>query len=127
MRSSSTPRSRGGPTRARSIKVGWSAYLTNSVGLDRLNSVVHISLRGNGEQATPGWPSSPKIEMYRANWLAAPDLAAQQAICRQIQAQAFEDGPYYPIGTFLQPTAYRRDMIPGMNERFATFWNVRPS
>lgn len=74
--------------------------MTNWVGLDRLNPVVHISSRGNGEQAAPGWPSSPKIGIYRANWLAAPDLAAQQAICRQIQAQAFENGPYYPIGAF---------------------------
>ncbi len=105
---------------------GWSAYVTNWVGLDWLNPAVHISLRGNGEAAAPGWPSSPRIEALRTAWLAAPDLAAQQAICRDIQAQAFEDVPYYPIGAFLQPTAYRRDQIAGLNDGFATFWNVRP-
>ena len=106
---------------------GWSAYVTNWVGLDWLNPAVHISLRGNGEAAAPGWPSSPKIEALRTQWFAAPDLAAQQAICRQIQLQAFEDVPYYPIGAFLQPTAYRKDMITGLNDGFATFWNVRPA
>ena len=81
---------------------------------------------GTGEAAAPGWPSSPKIEALRTQWFAAPDLAAQQAICRQIQLQAFEDVPYYPVGAFLQPTAYRNDKITGLNEGFATFWNVRP-
>lgn len=105
---------------------GWSAYVTNWVGLDWLNPAVHISLRGNGEAAAPGWPTSAKIEELRTQWLAAPGLAAQQAICRQIQMQAFEDVPYYPVGAFLQPTAYRSDKITGLNEGFATFWNVRP-
>ena len=105
---------------------GWSAYVTNWVGLDWLNPAVHISLRGNGEAAAPGWPTSPAIEALRTQWLAAPDLPAQQAICRQIQIQAFQDVPYYPVGAFLQPTAYRNDKITGLNEGFATFWNVRP-
>ena len=106
---------------------GWSAYVTNWVGLDWLNPAVHISLRGNGEAAAPGWPSSPAIEALRDKWFAAPDLPAQQAICRDIQVQAFQDVPYYPLGAFLQPTAYRTDMITGLNEGFATFWNVRPA
>ncbi len=105
---------------------GWSAYVTNWVGLDWLNPAVHISLRGNGAAAAPGWPSSPRIEALRDQWLAAPDLARQQAICRDIQAQAFEDVPYYPVGAFLQPTAYRTDRVAGVNTGFATFWNVRP-
>ncbi len=105
---------------------GWSAYVTNWVGLDWLNPAVHISLRANGEAAAPGWPSSPALEALRVQWLAAPDLAAQQAICRRMQLQAFEDVPYYPLGAFLQPTAYRNDRITGLNEGFATFWNVRP-
>ena len=118
-----TRRARKGPV----SDGGWSCYVTNWVGLDWLNPAVHISLRGNGENAAPGWPSSPRIEALRDQWLTAPDLAAQQALCRDIQQQAFEDVPYYPLGAFLQPTAYRPDAITGLNEGFATFWNVRPS
>ena len=105
---------------------GWSAYVTNWVGLDWLNPAVHISMRGNGEAAAPGWPTSPGIEAGREQWLSAPDLAAQQAVCRGIQEQAFTDVPYYPLGAFLQPTAYRTDAITGLSDGFATFWNVRP-
>ena len=118
-----TRRNRKGPV----SDGGWSAYVTNWVGLDWLNPAVHISLRGNGEAAAPGWPSSPRIEELRKQWLAAPDLAAQQAICREIQLQAFQDVPYYPLGAFLQPTAYRPAAITGLLEGFPTFWNVRPA
>ncbi len=118
-----TRRNRKGPV----SDGGWSAYVTNWVGLDWLNPAVHISLRGNGEAAAPGWPSSPRIEALRDQWLSAPDLAAQQAICRDVQLQAFQDVPYYPLGAFLQPTAYRPGAIAGLNEGFATFWNVRPA
>ena len=118
-----TRRNRKGPV----SDGGWSAYVTNWVGLDWLNPAVHISLRGNGEAAAPGWPSSPRIESLRDQWLAAPDLAAQQAICRDIQQQAFQDVPYYPLGAFLQPTAYRPATVSGLAEGFPTFWNVRPT
>ena len=106
---------------------GWSAYVTNWVGLDWLNPAVHISLRGNGQAAAPGWPSSPRIEALREEWLGAPDLPAQQAICRDIQQQAFIDVPYYPLGAFVQPTAFRTDKVAGISDGFPTFWNVRPA
>lgn len=32
--------------------------------------------------------------------------------------------PYYPLGHYLQPTAYRSNLT-GFVEGFATFWNVR--
>jgi len=56
-----TRRNRRGPV----ADSGWSAYVTNWVGLDWLNPAVHIPLRGNGDTAAPGWPSSPRIEALR--------------------------------------------------------------
>ena len=44
----------------------------------------------------------------RSQWLAASELAEQQRICREIQAVAFEEIPYIPIGLYKQPTAYRK-------------------
>ena len=63
----------------------------------------------------------------RERWLAAPDEAARKAICRDIQVQAFEDVPFYPLGAYRQPTAYRPGMVTGLQEGFPTFWNVRPA
>jgi peptide/nickel transport system substrate-binding protein len=103
---------------------GWSAFVTNWAGTDWLNPAGHIALRGNGEAGYAGWASMPRIEELREAWFRAPDEAAQQAICRDIQLEAMREVPYYPLGQYMQPTAHRTS-ITGVLDGFATFWNVR--
>ncbi len=103
---------------------GWSAFVTNWVGTDWLNPAGHIALRGNGDAGYGGWANMPRIEALRDAWFQAPDLAAQQAICRDIQVEAMREVPYYPLGQYLQPTVFRSNLT-DVNEGFATFWNVR--
>jgi peptide/nickel transport system substrate-binding protein len=105
---------------------GWSAFITNWVGLDWLNPAVHAPLRGAGEAGYAGWATIPRLEELRTAWLSAPDLPAQQAICREMQEVAVRETCYYPLGEYLQPTAYRSN-ITGVLDGFATFWNVRRS
>jgi len=102
---------------------GWSVFQTSWSGTDQLNPAVHVFLRGNGRDAAPGWPSSPTLEAMRGEWFAARDLAAQQAVARRMQVQAFEDLPYIPLGQQFQQSAYRaelRGVLPGL----PVFWNV---
>jgi peptide/nickel transport system substrate-binding protein len=86
---------------------GWNAYCTALQGTDALWPACHRYLL-----APPGWPSSPKIEALRDQWLDAPDVTAQRKIAAEIQAQAFIDVPYFPLGTFYPSTAFRSDLIP---------------
>lgn len=85
---------------------------------------MNLLLRANGDAAWAGWPSSPELEALRAQWLDAPGPASQQALARQIQARAFEDLPYIPLGQFFQPTAYRR-AFGGVLKGPTVFWNIR--
>ncbi|WP_316188593.1 ABC transporter substrate-binding protein [Bradyrhizobium sp. SZCCHNS1054] len=103
---------------------GWSAAVGNWQGIDWLNPAGNTNLRGEGAVAC--WYRSEKMGALRSQWLAAPDLAEQQRICREIQALAFEEIPYYPIGLYKQPTAYRKS-ITGVLDGTAVFWNVRPA
>lgn len=103
---------------------GWSGFVTNWAGMDWMNPAGHIALRGAGEAGYPGWATIPRLEELRNAWFAAPDLAAQQAICRDMQLEALREVPYYPLGQYLQPTAYRSN-ITGVLDGFATFWNLR--
>ena len=103
---------------------GWNLFNTGFSGLDFFTPASHLPLRGNGKSAWFGWPTMPKIEELRNAWFDAPDLAAQKKIGVEIQTQAFEDVPYYPLGLSHLPTAYRAD-ITGMLEGFVLFWNVR--
>jgi peptide/nickel transport system substrate-binding protein len=103
---------------------GWNLLCIGATGFDTFTPATHLSLRGNGKGAGYGWPNDPKIEALRENWLNEPDLATQQKIAREIQVQAFQEVPYFPVGLSRQPTAFRPDMI-GVLEGFALFWNVR--
>ena len=105
---------------------GWSVFHTYWSGLDMLNPAVNASLRGNGRAAGRGWPTAPKLEALRTQWLEASDLAQQKAVAAQIQEQAFVDVPYIPLGQVLVPTVHRT-AITGLLNGFSLFWNVRPS
>ena len=92
---------------------GWSTLCTYSVGYDNLTPAVSSSLNAVGRAGLLGWATSPALVAARLKWFDAPDLAAQQAICRTIQTQFLQDLPYVPTGQFLQPTAYR-DTLQGI-------------
>ena len=103
---------------------GWSAFFTTFTGIDMANPAINQALRGNGTAGWFGWPTAPKLESLRDAWFAAPDLASQQRIAADIQAQAFIDVPFLPLGEFLQPTVQRRDLKGTLNG-MPLFWNVR--
>lgn len=103
---------------------GWSAFFTFGGGLDFASPAGHLGLRGNGTNGWIGWPNSPELEALRDAWFDAPDLAAQQAIGRRIQAQAMQDVPMVPLGQYFLATAHRRNLT-GMLQGAPLFWNIR--
>ena len=103
---------------------GWNLFCTGFSGLDWFTPASHLPLRGNGKSAWFGWPDDPKMEALRDAWFSAPDLPAQKKIGVEMQLQAFDNVPFYPLGSAQSPTAYRKD-ITGVPEGFVIFWNVR--
>src|SRR5712692_8572961 len=103
---------------------GWSAGVGNWQGIDWLNPAGNSNLRGDSK--APGWYKSEKMGALRSQWLVASNVADQQRICREIQALSFEEVPYFPIGQYKQPTAYRSS-ITGILDGTAVFWNVKPT
>ena len=103
---------------------GWSIFGSMWGGYDWYSPAGDAVLRGNGQNAWFGWPTAPKLEALRDQWLHAPDMASQKAIAAQIQLQAFQDVPALPVGLYYQPVAYRNtlaDMLKGL----ILFTNVR--
>ena len=103
---------------------GWNLTISGFPSLDFLTPATHAALRGNGKGAWPGWPDDPKIEALREAWFDAQDLAEQKRIAVDIQLQAFQSVPFWPLGLAQLATAFRHD-ITGVLEGFAKFWNVR--
>jgi peptide/nickel transport system substrate-binding protein len=105
-------------------KGGWHMFASFTGGYDMSTPATAQLLRGNGASAYNGWPTAPKLEALRDAWLAADDLPTQQALAKQIQAQAFIDVPYLPLGSYFQPTAYKADLT-DMQTGLIQFTGVR--
>ena len=103
---------------------GWSVFFTTLTGLDLSSPASNLALRGNGAGAWFGWPTAPKLEALRNQWLATPDEAGQKQIAAEIQQQAFVDVPFLPLGEFFQPTVQRKELVDTLTG-MSLFWNVR--
>jgi peptide/nickel transport system substrate-binding protein len=103
---------------------GWSIFGSMWGGYDWYSPAGDAALRGNGADAWFGWPTAPKLEALRDQWLHAPDMASQKAIAREIQMQALQDVPCLPVGLYYQPVAYRNDLT-DMLKGLILFTNVR--
>jgi peptide/nickel transport system substrate-binding protein len=111
-------------SRAAPDRGGWNVFITTFTGADMANPAGNLALRGNGTDAWFGWPTAPNLEALRSQWLAAEDLPTQQAIAARIQAQAFIDVPFLPLGQFFQPTVWRKSLQGGLTG-MPLFWNLR--
>jgi peptide/nickel transport system substrate-binding protein len=103
---------------------GWNAHCTFTAGFDLINPGSNQSLNATGRAGFVGWPTSPRLTSLRKAWFDAPDLAAQQAICRDIQLQFFQDVPYVPLGQFFQAIAHRNSVRGIPKGAFTLFYNV---
>ena len=64
-----------------------------------------------------------RVEALRTAWMDA-ESALQPALAGQMQAAAFDELPYIPLGQFFQQTAYRRELT-GMLKGPTMFWNIQ--
>jgi peptide/nickel transport system substrate-binding protein len=99
---------------------GWNLYCIGSPGLLGFTPATHYALLGDGS----GRPNDPKMQELREAWFNSPDAAVRKKIAEQMQLQAFENVPHYPLGLVYGPTAFQPD-ITGTLEGFPIFWNVR--
>ena len=104
---------------------GWCASADGMAGVAANDPALIANLHTVGRNGgTYGWPDIPEVETLRNRYLAAPDLAARQSICRDIQRLCFAEVPYIPAGIVQQPTAYRR-VLTGVLRGLPLFWNLQ--
>jgi peptide/nickel transport system substrate-binding protein len=106
-------------------KGGWNSFCTTYEGLSVATPASHFPIRGNGFDGWFGWPTSPRIEALRDAWFDAPDLAAQKAICEQIQLLVWQEVPFIPLGQWFIPTAMRTNLVDVVKAPFPIFWGAR--
>jgi peptide/nickel transport system substrate-binding protein len=108
-----------------SSKGGWNSFCTTWGGLNVSNPGSHYPLRGNGNGGWFGWPTDPQMEALRDKWFDAPTLPEQQAVCKDMQALAFQNLPFFPTGQWFTPTGYRDNLTGFVKAGFMLFWGVK--
>ena len=105
-------------------KGGWHMFAAFSGGWDMSNPGCHQLMRGNGAGAYNGWPTLPKLEALRDEWLFAEDTPTRLVLARKMQEQALQDVPYLPLGSYQQPVAYKADLT-GVSKGLVQFTGLR--
>ena len=106
-------------------KGGWSVHHTWGPSTIRQTPVEHSQIRGQGAKGWFGWYDDAEMERLTRAFVEAPTIAERDSVADTIQRRAFETVPSVPLGTFIIPTAYRRNLT-GMIEATGPFmWNIR--
>ena len=103
---------------------GWNIFHTSWAGVDVAGPALHLPLRTHGAPAWAGWPEDPQIEALRNQFLEAPNPQEATRIAAALHARAFESVPFVPLGQFIQPTAFRRNIQGIANAPVPYFWGV---
>jgi len=103
---------------------GWNIFYTYLGGFGNISPGPNIAIRGSGGNAWFGWPTDPVMEALRDAWFAAPDLAIQQKICRDMQSHFWQNPAYVPLGMYDQPTAFH-NYLQDVHDGWPQFYGVR--
>jgi peptide/nickel transport system substrate-binding protein len=103
---------------------GWSIFYTSLGGMWNISPGPNLALRASSDDAWFGWPRDPKMEALRDAWFDAPDLEAQQKICREMQEEFWQNPSYVPLGMWYQPTGFRSD-LEDVRDGWPQFYGVR--
>jgi peptide/nickel transport system substrate-binding protein len=103
---------------------GWSLFHTSASTAEYISPAAHLGLRSDGRAAWAGWPTDPKMEELRKQWIFAPSAEAQLKIGAEIEQEAFTSVPYVPLGQYNVPTAYRRTITDVLRSSAPLFWNL---
>ena len=105
-------------------KGGWNIFYTYLGGMGNISPGPDIAIRASGADAWFGWPTDPGMESLREAWFDAPDLEAQQKICRDMQEHFWQNPLYVPLGMYDQPTGFR-SYLQDVRDGWPQFYGVR--
>jgi peptide/nickel transport system substrate-binding protein len=103
---------------------GWNIFYTYLGGFGNISPGPNIAIRGTGTKAWFGWPTDDEMEKLRDAWFEAPNLAAQQKICADMQAHFWQNPGYVPLGMYDQPTAFHT-YLQDVRDGWPQFYGVR--
>jgi peptide/nickel transport system substrate-binding protein len=105
-------------------KGGWSLFPAGYPAAEYRDPIFASNMRGNGADAWFGWPADPVTEEMRTTWMDSNDPAARKRLDEAYQMRAFETVPFIPLGQYLPPAAWRRNLTGMLKGATPVFWNI---
>jgi peptide/nickel transport system substrate-binding protein len=103
---------------------GWAMFHTWHAGADTINPAPYHAIRGNGDKAWFGWPTSPEVETEVYAWFDAKNLDGEKAAMRRLNKAALDHVIYAPTGFFLSYQAWRKNVSGVVKGPLPFFWGV---
>jgi peptide/nickel transport system substrate-binding protein len=103
---------------------GWQIFHSWHSGALCADPSSYPAIRGTGDKAWFGWPTSPKVEAAIESWYDAASREEEKAAIRRLNRAAFEDVIYAPTGFFLLYQAWRRNVSGIVKGPLPFFWGV---
>jgi peptide/nickel transport system substrate-binding protein len=104
---------------------GWNMFFTIWAGSDLVNPLVNQNLIGRGKDgAWFGWPDDPKLEQFREAYALATTADERKKIATDMQAYAYDQVIYIPLGQFSRQSAWRKDLGGVVDSPVPIFWNM---
>lgn len=105
-------------------KGGWNIFLTGFNMADTINPLVFSPMTGNGEKGWFGWPTNPKIESLKQEFLVSMDEAKRKELAYQIQEEALGSGMLAPVGEIKPLLAVRKGVTGIVPAPVNIWWNI---
>lgn len=105
---------------------GWNMFLTGWSAADQINPLYFAPMSGNGTKGWFGWPTDPKLEALKNQFVTATDAAQRKQLATQLQEEVFNAGIYGTIGETKALTALRKDRVSGLvHGPVGVFWGLK--
>jgi peptide/nickel transport system substrate-binding protein len=108
-------------------KGGWSLFPSGLPAAEYRDPLLSNVTRSNGKDAWFGWPDDPGMERIYEAWVDSTDPAEQTRLERDFQLAAFATVPFFPLGRYLQESAWSRKLDNIPRGPAPLFWNVTKS
>ncbi len=104
---------------------GWNMFFTLWAGSDLVNPLVNQNLIGRGKDgAWFGWPDDRKLEDFRQAYALAMTPEERKKIANDMQAYAYDQVIYIPLGQFSRQSAWRKNLSAVVDSPIPIFWNM---
>src|SRR5207237_4227736 len=103
---------------------GWSAFLTSWSSAEVMDPVSTTFLNSSCEKATFGWPCDAEMEKLRDAFSKEANPAKQKALAEAVQLRMLEYPTHVHLGQYLQPAAFRKNVVGLLRSPTLTFWSI---